>query len=371
MDIVDITIIGAGVVGLAIAARLGDKNKEIYVLEKNPSFGQETSSRHSGVIHSGIYYPQGSLKSRLCVEGNKLLYEICRKYDVDHKQTGKLIVAAENKELQELEAFFQRGLQAGNRELKLISGEELKQIEPCVRAVAAIHSPLTGIIDSHGLMQCYILQAVEKGVQFAYQAEVIGIGKCAEGFQIKVKDVSGEFSFLTRRLINSAGLYADKIAELAGIDLDKAGYKIHYCKGEYYSVGNGKNKLVQRLIYPVPSADLTGLGIHITIDLEARMKLGPSAYYVDELDYSIDSRYKSLFYESAKAYLPELNFEDIEPEMAGIRPKVQGPGDNFRDYIIREEGDKGLPGLINLVGIESPGLTCSPAIANYVADLCG
>jgi L-2-hydroxyglutarate oxidase LhgO len=195
MDIVDITIIGAGVVGLAIAARLGDKNKEIFVLEKNPSFGQETSSRHSGVIHSGIYYPQDSLKSRLCVEGNKLL--------------------------QELEAFFQRGLQAGNKELKLISGEELKQIEPRVRAVAAIHSPLTGIIDSHGLMQCYILQAIEKGVQFAYQAEVIGIEKCAEGFQVTVKDISGEFSFVTRRLINSAGLYADKMAELAGIDLDK------------------------------------------------------------------------------------------------------------------------------------------------------
>jgi L-2-hydroxyglutarate oxidase LhgO len=370
MDILDVTIIGAGVVGLAVAARLADEKKDIIVLEKEHSFGQETSSRHSGVIHSGIYYPPDSLKSNLCVEGNKRLYEICRKYNIAHKQIGKLIVAADDSEVKELETFYQRGVRNGNTSLDLVSGNELEILEPNVRAVAAIRSPDTGIIDSHGLMQFYIAQSKSKGVAFVYQAKVTCIEKCNEGFQLKVEDVSGDFSFITRVLINCGGLYADKVAEMAGIDIDKAGYRIHFCKGEYYSVGHGKNKLVQSLIYPVPSADLTGLGIHITLDLGGRMRLGPSAYYIDNLDYSMDTRYKSLFYQSAKAYLPALEYEDIEPDMAGIRPKVQGPGDNFRDFIIQEESGRGLPGLVNLIGIESPGLTCSPAIAEYVAKIC-
>lgn len=370
MDKVDITIIGAGVVGLAIAARIADEKKNIIVLDKNHTFGQETSSRNSEVIHSGIYYPPGSLKSRLCVEGNKKLYEICRKHNITHKRIGKLIVAADESEVKELEAFYQRGVQNGNTALEMVSSKELKSVEPHIRAVAAIRSPDTGIIDSHSLMENFISQAKSKGVQFVYQAKVTGVEKCNEGLQVNIEDVSGDYSFITGVLINSAGLHADKVAEMTGIDIDNAGYRIHFCKGEYYSVGRGKNKLVQRLIYPVPSADLTGLGIHITLDLGGRMRLGPSAYYLDSLDYSMDLCYKSEFYQSAKAYLPELEVDDIQPDMAGIRPKLQGPGDKFRDFIIQEESEKGLPGLINLIGIESPGLTCSPAIAEYVANFC-
>ena len=271
-------------------------------------------------------------------------------------------MAADDGEEKELKVLFLRGQNNGARDLSLISAEEIKNLEPRVRAIAAIRSPYTGIIDSHGLMQSYISRATEKGVQFAYQAKATDIQRVPGGYQVRVEDASGEFSFNTRILINCAGLYADKVAGLAGIDIDKTGYRIHFCKGEYYSVGNGMNNLVQRLIYPVPSADYTGLGIHVTLDLDGRMRLGPNAYYVDNPDYAMDARNNAVFYHSAKAYSPELDLEDIEPEMTGIRPKLQGPSDKFRDFIIREESDNGSPGLINLIGIESPGLTSSPRL---------
>ena len=159
------------------------------------------------------------------------------------------------------------------------------------------------------------------------------------------------------------------MAALAGIDVEKAGYKLYYCKGEYFSVGNGKNTLVNRLVYPVPPVEVTGVGIHVTLDLEGRMRLGPSIEYVDSIDYSIDDRNQKMFCDSVRRFLPAIEYDDLAPEMVGIRPKLQGPGDKIKDYVIRDESDKGLPGLINLIGIESPGLTASPAIARYVSEI--
>jgi L-2-hydroxyglutarate oxidase LhgO len=365
----DITIVGAGVVGLAIAAQVAKSNRQVYVLEKNESFGLETSSRHSGVIHAGIYYPHGSLKAKLCVEGNRLLYDLCSRYDIGYKRLGKLIVAVNDDECGELEALLERGRGNGVEGLKMLSRRELEGLEPNVAGVAAMLSPSTGIIDSHALMHYFIAKAGEEGGQIAYRTKGVGIEKGADGYKGGVEDEGGGSSFITTTLVNSAGLFSDKIAEMAGIDIDKAGYRLHYGKGEYFSLKRRPDTLVNRLIYPVPPLDIAGVGIHITFDLEGRVRLGPDIEYVDSLDYSVDSRDQKLFCFSARKLLPAIEYDDLAPEMAGIRPKLQGPGEEIRDFVIRDEADRGLPGLVNLIGIESPGLTASPAIAEYVAGL--
>ncbi len=365
----DITIIGAGIIGLGIAAQVATEDSDVYVLEKNGTFGQETSSRHSGVIHAGIYYPEGSLKAKLCVTGNRILYELCERHGIGYRRVEKLIVATSDEETGELQKLLERGRRNGAEGLRILSRRELKESEPNVEGVAAILSPSTGIIDSHALMKYYLARAKEEGAQIAYQSKVIGIEKAAGGYKVTVEDSTGSSSFTTRSLINCAGLHCDKVARMAGIDTAKAGYNLHYCKGEYFSVGSGKSTLVKRLIYPVPPPKVGGVGIHVTLDLEGRMRLGPSIHYVDSIDYAIDSQHKQLFYDAAKRLLPFIEYDDIEPEMAGIRPKLQGPGEDAKDFVIRDESDKGLPGLINLIGIESPGLTASPAIAAYVQNL--
>jgi L-2-hydroxyglutarate oxidase LhgO len=368
-DKADITIIGAGVVGLAIAARVASEDREVYVLEKNETFGLETSSRHSGVIHSGIYYPESSLKAKLCVAGNHMLYELGERYEIGCKRLGKLIVATSEEETGELQTLLARGQKNGVAGLRMLSKPEIKELEPNVEGVAAILSPSTGIIDSHALMRCFIARAKEGGVQIAYQTKVVAIKKVADGYKVTVEDSTGKSSFITKVLINCAGLHGDKVAELAGIDIDKAGYRLHYCKGEYFSVGSAKSNLVKRLIFPVPPPKVTGVGIHVTLDLEGRMRLGPSVEYVDSLNYAVDNRHKPLFYDSVRRFLPCIEYDDLEPEMAGIRPKLQKPEEDIKDFVIREESDKGLPGFINLIGIESPGLTAAPAIAGYVRGL--
>jgi L-2-hydroxyglutarate oxidase LhgO len=368
-DRADITIIGAGVVGLAIAAQAAGRNRHVYVLEKNEGFGLETSSRHSGVIHAGIYYPRDSLKARLCVAGNRILYELCQRYNIGHRRLGKLIVAADDEESGELEALLERGRGNGVEGLKLLSRRELKALEPNVAGVAAILSPSTGIIDSHALMQYFISKAVAGGAQIAYKTRVVGIEKVAGGYEVRVEDGGGESSFITGVLVNSGGLYSDNIAGMAGIDIDGAGYRLHFCKGEYFSLKSRQNTLVNRLIYPVPPSNIAGVGIHITFDLEGRVRLGPNVQFVVGLYYTIDNRHKRLFYDSVKKLLPAVEYDDLEPEMAGIRPKLQPPGGDIRDFVIRDEVGRGLPAFINLIGIESPGLTAAPAIAEYVAGL--
>jgi L-2-hydroxyglutarate oxidase LhgO len=310
------------------------------------------------------------LKAKLCVEGNHLLYELCQEHGIGHARLGKLIVAASDEETGQLQELKAKGQRNGAVGLQLISRGELKELEPNVEGVAALLSPSTGIIDSHALMEHFVARAKDGGAEIAYRKKVVGIENVSHEYKVTVEENDkGKFSFTTHVLINCAGLYCDKIAELAGIDIAKAGYRLHYCKGEYFTVGGGKNRLVKRLIYPVPEVKGTGLGVHVTLDLEGRMRLGPNTQYVDSIDYAVDSRHKDSFYKSAKRMLPFIEYEDLEPEMAGIRPKLQGPGEDVKDFVIRDESDKGLPGFIDLIGIESPGLTSSPAIARYVADM--
>ena len=364
---VDITIIGAGVVGLAVASMVAKGRREVYLLEKNEKFGQEQSSRNSEVIHAGIYYDRGSLKAKLCLEGNSLLYELCEKNGIACRKCGKIIVATNELESSELEKLYLRGRDNGVP-LNMLSGKEMRQLEPNLKGTAAFLSPTTGIVDSYALMNYFLARARENGVQVVYKTEVNGIEKQPDGYQISVNDSSGDFSFMSRVIINCAGLHSDKVAEMAGVDLEEAGYHLHWCKGEYYSVSGGKNKLLNRLIYPVPT-DIS-VGVHVCFDVDWRLRLGPHFYYVDEISYKVDDSRKYAFMESSmmKA-LPFIEPSDLAPETSGILAMLQGQGEGQRDFVIEHEYKRGLPGFVNLVGIESPGLTSSPAIAGYVSRL--
>ncbi|OGC25322.1 hypothetical protein A2291_02820 [candidate division WOR-1 bacterium RIFOXYB2_FULL_42_35] len=371
MDKVDITIIGAGVVGLSLAATLSDDRKSVFVLEKHSAFGQETSSRNSEVIHAGIYYPPGSLKAKLCVEGNQLLYDLCQQYNIPCQKLGKLIVATNQTEVICLEAILAKAKKNGVRDLKIISAAEVKKLEPNVAGLAAIYSTSTGIIDSHALMKHFEIEAKAKGAEISYSCEVVGVQKIAFGYEVMVGNNGDEFSFFSEVVINSAGLESDTLASYVGLEVEKLGYDLKYCKGDYFSVGHGKSKSIKHLVYPVPEVKGAGLGVHATLNLQGELRLGPDATYINsrDLNYDVDPNKATAFYESAKKILPFVELEDLRVDTSGIRPKLQGQGEGVRDFVIQDEKEQGLPGFINLIGIESPGLTASPAIAEYVRNL--
>jgi L-2-hydroxyglutarate oxidase LhgO len=364
---IDVAIIGAGVIGLAMAGEIAQRKKEVFVFEKNRTFGLETSSRNSEVIHAGIYYPEDSLKTRLCLEGKNLLYELCDRHNIAYKKLGKIIVAVNETEITQLEKLYEQGRKNGVEDLMLLSRTELKKLEPNVKAIAGLLSPSSGILDSHSTLKFLYSQAREKGAEFVFDTEVVGIERMGAKYRVKIRDRGGISAFISRVVINAAGLNSDRIAQLVGIDVAKAGYKLHYCKGEYFSLSSKYRNLVSRLIYPTP--EQAGHGIHMTVGLDGRVRLGPNACYVEAIDYAIDEPQKEAFYNSAKKFLPFVELEDLEPEFAGIRPKLQGPEEAFRDFVIAHEEKAGFPGLINLIGIESPGLTASPAIARYVGRM--
>ena len=368
MDKVDIVVIGAGVIGLAVGAALADKDKEMYILEKEEVYGQGTSSRNSEVVHAGIYYPSGSLKAELCVKANPMIYDICETYKVPYKKCGKLIVANGETEIKQLEGIIKHATSIGARDLEMIDNDRVHELEPNVKADAAILSPSTGILDAHGLMDHFHREARRKAGSdpVILDTEVIGIKKTGDGYIVEMISGGEPFEIEARVVINSAGLYSDKVAAMAGIDIDKAGYRIYWSKGEYFSL-TGKPPALM-LVYPPPPQDAASLGIHSVPDLTGRLKFGPNAFYVDEINYAVESE-KEPFWSDIVRYFPTVKLEDLHPEMAGIRSKLQGPGDPVRDFVIKHEEDRGLPGFINLVGIESPGLTSSPAIAEMVEEM--
>ena len=364
---INVAIIGAGVIGLATAREIAQEKKGVFVFEKNRTFGLETSSRNSEVIHAGIYYPEDSLKAKLCVEGKSLLYKLCDKHNIAYKKTGKIIVAADENEISCLEELYEQGRKNGVDDLVLLSRTELKKLEPNIEARAGLLSPSSGILDSYTLLKFLYSQAREKGAEFVFDTEVIGIERAGAKYKVQIKDRDGISAFVAHVVVNCAGLNSDKIAQLAGLDIAKAGYRLHYCKGEYFSLSSKYRNLVIRLVYPVP--EQAGHGIHLRQGLDGRVLLGPSAHYVETIDYAVDETYKQYFYNSAKRFLPFVELEDLAPESAGIRPKLQGPEEDFRDFVIAHEEKAGFPGLINLIGIESPGLTAAPAIARYVGRM--
>ena len=369
MERVNITIIGAGIIGLSIAQELSKSYDKILLVERHDSFGQETSSRNSEVIHAGIYYKKGSLKATTCVEGNRLLYELCSTQNIPYKKTGKLIVATNQKEVTSLKKLLENAKLNGVEGLLFLEPLDIKRFEPNIEAKAAIYSPQSGIIDTHSLMKYLELTAKTKGIDITYNVTVLGIERENTSYKIRVKDSDNEsFSFQSNFLINCAGLEADTIAEMAGIALIKNRYNLSYCKGEYFRIAPKLAAKISRLIYPVPRQPSEGLGIHATPDLGGGFRLGPDHEYIDRFkaDYSVNPAKKAVFFDSVKTFLPFLEENDLSGDTAGIRPRLYKEGEPDRDFIIKEESENGLPGFINLIGIESPGLTSALSIAKLV-----
>lgn len=358
-------------VGLAVANRLAEKYKDIIVVEQHDGFGRETSSRNSEVIHAGFYYPQKSLKAALCVCGNRMLYELCGRNNIPHKRTGKIVVANSAREMETLYSLLEQGGKNNVPGLELLTKEQITKLEPSVRAGLGLASPSTGIVDTHALMKYFESRSQSLGVTIGYNCRVSGIVRRGCGFAVTVLDADDEeMEIESEIVVNCAGLSSAVVAAMAGIDVSGAGYTIHPCKGEYFSVSNRHRGRLSRLVYPAPTA--ISLGIHAVLKLDGSLKLGPNAFYVasaSATDYDVDPSHRDDFFSAARTYLPFLELTDLRPDMAGIRPKMQTHDGTFRDFVIREERDRGLPNLINLVGIESPGLTAAPAIAEHVAGM--
>ncbi|MBF0484569.1 MAG: NAD(P)/FAD-dependent oxidoreductase [Candidatus Omnitrophica bacterium] len=368
MEKTNITIIGAGIIGLACAYELSKKHKDILIIEKNPFFGQETSSRNSEVIHAGLYYQPDSYKANLCIRGKDLLYALCASHNIPHKKVGKLLVAKTEDEIQRIEKTYNNAIKSGVEKLRFITKAELKQMEPDIEAEKAFFSPETGIIDTHALMKFYLDSSKNNGAEIIFNTQVIGINKTSTGYLIKVQESSGDtFEFTTNAVINAAGFDSDKVAAMVGIEPDKHGYKIYYSKGQYFRIEHPKKFRITHLVYPPPSH--TDLGIHVTPDLGGGLRLGPDAKYIDCVDYNLNVADKEIFYKSFRRYCPKLELDDLIPDTVGIRAKTQQKDDLFKDFVIEEESKKGFPNFINLIGIESPGVTASLAIAEQVRSL--
>lgn len=364
MEAANIVVIGAGVVGLSVAAHISENNEGVYIFEKHSRIGQESSSRNSGVIHSGIHYKKGSLKAALCVKGNAMIYDICRKYGIPHKRLGKLTVGIGEDEIKTVERLLAQGVDNGVEDLELFDSSNVTKLEPKVNADIALHSPSSGIIEPDELMTYYYALANKHGATLATDTEVTGIKKVREGFEISGTSSRQKFNIHANTIINCAGLSADKMASIIGLDIDRLGYRIRYCKGDYFRVSG--EPPVRMLVYPVPKG--AGLGIHLTPDMSGSVKLGPNAYFVDKIDYKVETDVKE-FREDVRRYLPSISNRDIQIDSSGIRPQIFGAENTFKDFVIRHEADRDLQGFINLIGIESPGLTASPAIGEYICEL--
>ena len=362
---IDAVVIGAGVVGLACARALALAGREVVVLDRAEAIGTETSSRHSEVIHAGIYYPTGSLKAKFCVEGKNKLYRYLEEHGVPFSRMGKLIVATSEDQIPALEQIKQRAHEAGVDDLFFMSHNEVTAIEPELRCVTALNSPSTGVLDSHSYMLALQGDAEERGVMIAIFAPVES-GKVEEdGIELTV---GGEFPAVlkAKTVINSAGIYAQSlIASFDGFPKDKVPPQ-YFCKGNYYTLSGCKAPF-SHLIYPAP--EQAGLGIHLTLDLAGQARFGPDVEWIDEVNYDVDPRRADSFYEAVRKYWPGLPDGALQPGYSGIRPKIQAPGEAAHDYMIQGPRDHGVPGLINLFGIESPGVTSSLAIADHVAEL--
>lgn len=360
MDSVECVVIGAGVVGLAVARALALAGREVVILEAEDAIGTHTSSRNSEVIHAGIYYPKGSLKARACVEGKERLYRYCVERGIPHRRSGKLIVATDEAQAAELEAIQKKAHANGVTDVVWMSREQAAALEPELRCAAALYSPSTGIVDSHALMLAYLGDAESAGAMLALKSPLERAAVRGEGFELRV---AGADPIRCRLLVNSAGLTAPSVARRI------EGYPAALAPGEFYAKGNyyslARRAPFSRLIYPVPEPG--GLGVHITLDLAGQARFGPDVEWIDRIEYSVDPGRSARFYAAIRRYWPGLPDGALSPGYAGIRPKTAGPGDPAPDFAIQGPAEHGIPGLVNLYGIESPGLTASLALADTVA----
>ncbi len=363
-DAVECIVIGAGVVGLAIARSLARAGHEVLILEAARQFGTETSSRNSEVIHAGLHYPNGSLKARFCVTGRDMLYAYSAEHGVPHKRLGKLTVACDEHEVKSLEAIKKKAEGNGVDNVEWISGDEARAMEPALRCVRAFHSPSTGIIDSHALMLAYLGDAEAAGASIAYRAPVLRGRATRDGAALEIGGDEA-MSLDCKILINSAGLYAPSLARRIDGIPPASIPKDYFCRGVYFSLAG--RAPFKRLIYPVP--EHAGLGVHLTLDMGGQAKFGPDTEWIDGVDYTVDPRRGDKFYAAIRTYWPGLKDGTLQPGYAGIRPKISGPTEPAADFVVQGPDTHGVAGLINLYGIESPGLTSSLAIAEYVSAM--
>jgi L-2-hydroxyglutarate oxidase LhgO len=370
---VDVAIVGAGVVGLAVAAELSQR-RQVAVIERHGGLGFETSSHNSGVVHAGIYYPTGSLKHTLCLEGNALLYAWCDAHSVRAHRLGKLIVAIDESELEALDEVAARAGANGVPGMKVIRDEaELRGLEPQVRCVAALYSATTGVVDQSQFMASLAAAAGERGAWTALKHDVTSVERAEGAFLVRMTDPDGtQTSITAETLVNSAGLGAPAVASMLGYPLDGGegvpGMRQTVNKGRYYDIVTPeKARLLRHLIYPVPEHAKGGLGVHVTIDVDGGVHLGPDTEWLDDgvpLDYRADDVRRSDFHAAASRYLPFLGIDDLAPGQIGYRPKLQAPGGPQADFLIWHDR-----GYVHLGGIESPGMTASLAIARRVGSL--
>jgi L-2-hydroxyglutarate oxidase LhgO len=362
METVDAVVIGAGVAGLAVARALAMRGRETLILEAREHFGTEISSRNSEVIHAGIYYPQGSLKARFCVAGRDKLYSFAEQYAIGHRRCGKLIVATSREQLPALESI-RSAAEANGAPIAMLDREEALRREPALSCVGALYSPSTGIIDSHAYMLALLGQAQNHGATLVCGTRVTEMRLESAGV---IVGVNGEPPQLrTRGVINCAGLDAPVVARsIAGFPAEWIPTR-HFSKGTYFALA-GRSPF-KHLIYPLPAEG--GLGIHLTLDLAARARFGPDVQWIDVPNYDVDARRADSFYAAIREYWPALPDGALQPGYVGVRPKITGPGEPAADFRIDGPRFHGVPGVVNLFGIESPGLTASLALADYVADL--
>ena len=363
MDEFDCVVVGAGVVGLAAARTLALDGREVLVLEAAEGIGTETSSRNSEVIHAGIYYPAGSLMARSCVAGKRMLYAYCAERGLPHANCGKLIVATDAAEAERLEGIRARAAANGVDDLRLLTRAEALALEPALHCTAALLSPSTGIVDSHAFMLSLQGDAENAGATFVFHAPVRGGRATEDGIEIEVGGAE-PMALRCRTLVNAAGLHATKLARgIAGMPSQLVP-QAWYAKGNYFTL-TGKNPFT-RLIYPVPVPG--GLGTHLTIDLGGQARFGPDVEWVDEIAFEVDPRRGDSFYAAIRRYWPDLRDGALAPGYSGIRPKIVPPGAPAQDFTIQGPAAHGIPGLIHLFGIESPGLTASLALGEVVAE---
>ena len=364
MDEVECVVVGAGVVGLAVARALALSGREVLVLDAAEGIGTETSSRNSEVIHAGIYYKAGSLMAKTCVAGKKKLYAYCAERGVPHSNCGKLIVATSAAEAEQLDGIRQRAAVNGVDDLRFISGEEAQAIEPTLRCTAALVSPSTGIIDSHAFMLALQGDAENAGAIFAFHAPLERVAVTNAGFALEIGGAE-PMQLHCRLLVNSAGLHAPALARrIAGLP-EQHVPPAFYAKGNYFTLA--MKSPFSRLIYPVPVPG--GLGTHLTIDLGGQARFGPDVEWIDSIDYAVDAKRGDSFYESIRRWWPDLPDGVLAPGYCGIRPKTVPKGAPGQDFVIQGSAVHGVPGLVNLFGIESPGLTASLALADEVMEL--
>jgi len=358
---IETVVVGAGVVGLAIASTLANAGQEVLILERNNLFGSETSARHSEVIHAGIYYPKNSLKAIMCTRGKALLYKYCTDHNIAHKRIEKIIVATTAAQVDELKDINKHARANGVNDLRLLSSADISQLEPAIKAQAGLLSPSTGIIDSHAFMLSLLGKAESCGAMIAYNSKVDQVALNNGGFTVSV---GGEqnMQLKCKRLVNTAGHGACALAQNTHGIAAQHTPTARYAKGNYFRL-IGKSP-VSRLIYPVPEPG--GLGVHITLDMAGQSRFGPDVQWLNSLDYHVDKDRALHFYDAIRQYWPALKDNALVPDYAGVRPKIEFNGKAYNDFLIRGPDTHGINGLVNLFGIESPGLTSSLAIAEHV-----